>query len=420
MSRLKINLIRFKIYVFFVQITQFQFIHLMQKVYIVSAVRTPLGSFGGSLVGVPATELGATAIKGAISKAGIDPNLVEEVFMGNAVQANNGQAPARQAALLGGLSNRTACTTVNKVCSSGMKSLMFAAQSIELGQNDAVMAGGMESMSMIPFYMGKARYGYGYGNSELVDGLVRDGLQDVYYNKAMGCFADATAQKYDITRAEQDAFAIQSYNRSAAAWENGAFANEIVPVEVKDKKGNIKLFAQDEEYKNVNFEKIPTLRPVFTKEGTVTAANASTINDGAAAMLVSSAEFARKHSLKPLARVIAYADGAHEPEWFTTAPVIAAQKALDRAGLTMKDMDFFEVNEAFSVVTIAFAKHFGISLDKVNVNGGAVSLGHPLGCSGARIVVTLAHVLKHRGGKYGMAAICNGGGGASAVIIERL
>jgi acetyl-CoA C-acetyltransferase len=392
----------------------------MQKVYIVAAVRTPQGSFGGSLASVPATQLGATAIKGAIEKSKIDPNLVEEVLMGNVVQANNGQAPARQAALYSGLSNKTACTTINKVCSSGMKSLMFAAQSIELGQNDAVIAGGMESMSQAPFYLGKARYGYGYGNNELVDSLVRDGLQDVYQQKAMGCFADATAQKYEVTREAQDAFAAQSYKRSAAAWENGAFANEIVPVEVKDKKGKSTFIAEDEEYKSVNFDKIPTLRPVFTKEGTVTAANASTINDGAAAMLVTSAEFARKNGLKPLARVIAYADGAHEPEWFTTAPVIAAEKALKRANLTIADIDFFEVNEAFSVVPIVFAKHFGIDAEKMNINGGAVSLGHPLGCSGARILVTLIHILKNKGAKYGMAAICNGGGGASAVILERL
>lgn len=390
----------------------------MQKVYIVSAVRTPIGSFGGALSSIPATELGAIAIKGAIEKAGISPSEVEEVLFGNVVQANNGQAPARQAALGAGLNNSTICTTINKVCASGMKALMMASQSIELSQNDVVIAGGMESMSQIPFYIPKARYGYGYGNSELVDGLVRDGLQDVYNKSAMGCFADATATKHEISREEQDNFAIQSYKRSAQAWESGKFADEVIPVEITDKKGNVKVVSQDEEFKNVNFEKIPTLKPVFTKEGTVTAANASTINDGAAAMLVTSAEFAQKNNLKPLARVVAYADGEREPEWFTTAPIIAAEKALKRAGLTINDIDFFEVNEAFAVVPMAFAKHFGIGYEKLNVNGGAVSLGHPLGCSGARIVTTLLNVLQQNNGKYGMAAICNGGGGASAVIVE--
>lgn len=392
----------------------------MQKVYIVSAVRTPIGSFGGALSSIPATELGAIAIKGAIEKAGISPSEVEEVLFGNVVQANNGQAPARQAALGAGLNNSTICTTINKVCASGMKALMMASQSIELSQNDVVIAGGMESMSQIPFYIPKARYGYGYGNSELVDGLVRDGLQDVYNKSAMGCFADATATKHEISREEQDNFAIQSYKRSAQAWESGKFADEVIPVEITDKKGNVKVVSQDEEFKNVNFEKIPTLKPVFTKEGTVTAANASTINDGAAAMLVTSAEFAQKNNLKPLARVVAYADGEREPEWFTTAPIIAAEKALNRAGLTINEIDFFEVNEAFAVVPMAFAKHFGIGYEKLNVNGGAVSLGHPLGCSGARIVTTLLNVLQQNNGKYGMAAICNGGGGASAVIVERM
>lgn len=392
----------------------------MQKVYIVSAVRTPIGSFGGTLSSIPATELGAIAIKGAIEKAGISPSEVEEVLFGNVVQANNGQAPARQAALGAGLNNSTICTTINKVCASGMKALMMASQSIELSQNDVVIAGGMESMSQIPFYIPKARYGYGYGNSELVDGLVRDGLQDVYQKSAMGCFADATATKHEISREEQDNFAIQSYKRSAQAWESGKFADEVVNVEITDKKGNVKVVSQDEEFKNVNFEKIPTLKPVFTKEGTVTAANASTINDGAAAMLVTSAEFAQKNNLKPLARVVAYADGEREPEWFTTAPIIAAEKALKRAGLSINDIDFFEVNEAFAVVPMAFAKHFGIGYEKLNVNGGAVSLGHPLGCSGARIVTTLLNVLQQNNGKYGMAAICNGGGGASAIIVERV
>jgi len=340
--------------------------------------------------------------------------------MGHVVQANAGQAPARQVALHSGLKNSTPSTTINKVCASGMKSVMFGAQSIQLGQNQVVVAGGMENMSSIPFYLPKARYGYGYGNGEIVDGLVRDGLANVYDNQAMGCFADATATKFDISREEQDAFAIQSYKRTAAAWEAGAFTDEVVGVEVKDRKGNISTIGHDEEYKNVIFDKIPSLRPVFTKEGTVTAANASTINDGAAALILVSEDFLKANQLKPLAKIVSYADGAHEPEWFTTAPAIAAEKALQRAGLTIGDIDYFEVNEAFAVVTLAFIKHFGISQDKVNVNGGAVSLGHPLGCSGARIITTLTHVLQQKTGKYGMAAICNGGGGASAIIIERL
>jgi acetyl-CoA C-acetyltransferase len=392
----------------------------MQNVYIVSAVRTPIGSFGGSLANVPATTLGASAVKGAIEKSGLSADAVEEIFMGHVVQANAGQAPARQVALHSGLKNSTPSTTINKVCASGMKSVMFGAQSIQLGQNQVVVAGGMENMSSIPFYLPKARYGYGYGNGEIVDGLVRDGLANVYDNQAMGCFADATATKFNISREEQDAFAIQSYKRTAAAWEAGAFADEVVGVEVKDRKGNISTIGHDEEYKNVIFDKIPSLRPVFTKEGTVTAANASTINDGAAALILVSEDFLKANQLKPLAKIVSYADGAHEPEWFTTAPAIAAEKALQRAGLTIGDIDYFEVNEAFAVVTLAFIKHFGLSQDKVNVNGGAVSLGHPLGCSGARIITTLTHVLQKKTGKYGMAAICNGGGGASAIIIERL
>ena len=392
----------------------------MQNVYIVSAVRTPIGSFGGSLANVPATTLGASAVKGAIEKSGLSADAVEEIFMGHVVQANAGQAPARQVALHSGLKNSTPSTTINKVCASGMKSVMFGAQSIQLGQNQVVVAGGMENMSSIPFYLPKARYGYGYGNGEIVDGLVRDGLANVYDNQAMGCFADATATKFNISREEQDAFAIQSYKRTAAAWEAGAFTDEVVGVEVKDRKGNISTIGHDEEYKNVIFDKIPSLRPVFTKEGTVAAANASTINDGAAALILVSEDFLKANQLKPLAKIVSYADGAHEPEWFTTAPAIAAEKALQRAGLTIGDIDYFEVNEAFAVVTLAFIKHFGLSQDKVNVNGGAVSLGHPLGCSGARIITTLTHVLQQKTGKYGMAAICNGGGGASAIIIERL
>lgn len=392
----------------------------MQNVYIVSAVRTPLGSFGGSLAGIPATQLGATAVKAAVEKSGLPSDMVEEIFFGQVVQANAGQAPARQVALNAGLKISTPATTVNKVCASGMKSVMFGAQSIQLGQNKAVVAGGMENMSSIPHYLTKARYGYGYGNGELIDGLIRDGLANVYDNQAMGCFADATASKFEISRAEQDAYAIQSYQRTAAAWEAGRFANEVVGVEVKDRKGNVNVIAHDEEYKNVMFEKIPTLRPVFTKEGTVTAANASTINDGAAALVLVDEETVAKYNLKPIARIVSYADGAHEPEWFTTAPTIAAEKALQRAGLTIADIDYFEVNEAFAVVTLAFIKHFGLSQDKVNVNGGAVSMGHPLGCSGARIITTLTNVLAQNNSKYGMAAICNGGGGASAMIIERM
>lgn len=392
----------------------------MQQSFIISAVRTPIGSFGGSLSSISAPNLGATAIKAAIEKAGIEPNLVEEVLYGNVCQANIGQAPARQATLGAGLSNKTNVTTINKVCASGMKSIMFGSQSIELGQNDIVVAGGMESMSNIPFYLSKARYGYGYGNGELIDGLAKDGLVNVYDNKAMGCFADATASKFKISREEQDAFAIQSYKRSAEAWANGFFANEVIPVEVTDRKGNVKVVSEDEEFKNVNFEKIPNLRPAFSKEGSVTAANSSTINDGAAALVLASSKMVERNNLKPIAKIISYADGEHEPEWFTTAPIIAAEKALKRAGLTMEDIDFFEVNEAFAVVPIAFVKHFGISHEKLNIFGGAVSLGHPLGCSGARIVTTLINVLHNKNAKYGMAAICNGGGGASAIIIEKI
>ncbi|MFN3851983.1 MAG: thiolase family protein [Spirosomataceae bacterium] len=392
----------------------------MHKTYIVSALRTPIGSFGGGLSSVSAPQLGAIAIKNVINQAQLDPNLVEELLFGNVCQANLGQAPARQAALLGGLNNKTICTTINKVCASGMKSIAFGSQSIELGQNHIVMAGGMENMSQIPFYLAKARYGYGYGNSELIDGLAKDGLSDAYQNVAMGCFADATAKKYDLTREQQDEFAINSYKRSAEAWANGKFSSEVVSVEITDKKGNVKVISEDEEYKNVNFDKIPTLRPVFTKDGTVTAANASTINDGAAAVLLASEEAVVKNNLKPIAKIISYADAEHEPEWFTTAPVHAAQKALQRAGLSINDIDFFEVNEAFSAVALAFAKLLEIEHAKLNVHGGAVSLGHPLGCSGARIVTTLINVLKHNNGKYGLAAICNGGGGASAMIIEKL
>ncbi len=392
----------------------------MQKVYIVSASRTPIGSFGGVLSGISAPELGATAVKSAITKSGLSAADVEEIFFGQVVQANTGQAPARQVALGSGLNLSTPATTVNKVCASGMKAVMFGSMSIELGLNNVVVAGGMENMSQIPYYVAKGRYGYRYGHGQLVDGLVRDGLENVYDSQAMGCFADATAVKYEISREEQDRFAIQSYKRAAAAWEANKFKDEIAGVEIKDRKGNISVVDHDEEYKNVIFDKIPGLRPVFTKEGTVTAANASTINDGAAALILASEDMVKKHQLKPLARIVAYADGAHEPEWFTTAPSIAAEKALKRAGLSIGDIDFFEVNEAFAVVTLAFNKYFGVSEDKVNIYGGGVSLGHPLGCSGARIITTLTTVLAQNKGKYGLAALCNGGGGASAIIIENL
>jgi acetyl-CoA C-acetyltransferase len=393
----------------------------MQSVYIVSAVRTPLGSFGGSLAGLSATQLGAAAIRGAISKANLDSKLVQAVYMGNVVSANLGQAPARQAAIFGGLSKNATCTTVNKVCASGMKAMMMAAQDILLGDADVVVAGGMENMSQIPFYLDKARFGgYGYGNGTLIDGLAKDGLTDVYGGMAMGVCADATANKYGFTREEQDAFAIASYQRSAAAWEAGYFNDEVVPVQVPTKKGEPIIVSQDEEYKNVKFDKIPTLRAVFTKDGTVTAANASTINDGAAATILMSERKVKELGITPLARIVSFADAEHEPEWFTTAPTVAAPKALKKAGLSINDIDYFEVNEAFSVVVMAFMKEMGISHDQTNVFGGAVSLGHPLGCSGTRIVVTLQNVLTQKGGKYGLAAICNGGGGASAMVIEKV
>jgi acetyl-CoA C-acetyltransferase len=392
----------------------------MKNVYIVAAVRTPLGSFGGQFAGVSATKLGAAAIKGALEKGGVSPDQVDEVFMGNVLSANLGQAPARQAALFAGIPNTVPCTTVNKVCSSGAKAIMFAAQAMMLGDKDVVVAGGMENMSQTPYYMPKARYGQKYGHGQLVDGLVMDGLTDVYNQSLMGVCADATAEKYGITREEQDAFAIQSYQRTAAATEAGKFEAEIVPVEVPQRKGDPLVITTDEEYKRVKFEKIPELRAAFSKTGTVTAANASTINDGASALILMSEEKMKALGLKPLAKVISYADAAHEPEWFTTAPPVAAQKALDKAGLQVDNIDVFEVNEAFSVVTMAFNKAMNISEEKVNINGGAVSLGHPLGASGARIVTTLVHALHQTHGQYGLAAICNGGGGASSIILERV
>ena len=392
---------------------------MSKEVYIVSAVRTPIGSFGGVFADLSATKLGAAAIKGAIEKAGIDPNEVEEVIMGNVVSANLGQAPARQAARYAGLPDSVNCTTVNKVCASGMKATAYGAQSIMLGYADVVVTGGMENMSQIPFYVPKARFGYKYGDGALVDGLSRDGLMDVYDQQAMGIYADKTAEKYGITREAQDAFAINSYQKSAASTEKGLFGNEIIPVEVATRKGNV-LISEDEEYKNVSFDKIPTLRPAFSKDGTVTAANASTINDGAAALVLASAEAVKRLNLKPIARIVSFGDGEQAPAWFTTAPTIAAPVALKRAGIEMKDISFFEINEAFSVVPMAFAQVLDIDPNLMNRFGGAVSLGHPLGCSGARILTTLNNVLHTENGKYGLAAICNGGGGASAMIIEKL
>jgi acetyl-CoA C-acetyltransferase len=391
----------------------------MKKVVIVSAVRTPIGSFMGALSSVPATQLGAIAIKGALNKINLDPALVNEVFMGNVVQAGVGQAPARQASILAGLSNDVACTTINKVCASGMKSVMMGAQAIMCGDAEIVVAGGMENMSMIPHYV-HMRNGVKFGPTSLVDGMQKDGLVDAYDNQAMGVFADLCASEYKISREEQDNFAIQSYTRSAAAWDAGKFDNEIVPVSIPQRKGDPIVVSKDEEYSNVKLDKIPTLNPVFTKDGTVTAANASTINDGAAALVLMSEEKAQSLGLKPLAYIKGYADAAQEPKWFTTAPAKALPKALAKAGISQNEVDFFEFNEAFSVVGLANAKILGLDNNKVNVNGGAVSLGHPLGCSGARIIVTLMSVLEQNNAKIGAAAICNGGGGASAIVIERI
>ncbi|HYG15451.1 MAG TPA: acetyl-CoA C-acyltransferase [Bacteroidia bacterium] len=393
---------------------------MMKEVYIVSAVRTPIGSFGGALSTVSATRLGATAIKSAVEKAGINPTMVEEVFMGCVLQANLGQAPARQAAIFAGLPNTVHCTTVNKVCASGMKSVMLAAQSIMLGDNSIVVAGGMENMSLTPYYLDNGRYGYKYGHGQTIDGIVKDGLTDVYHNNLMGNSAELAASKYNITREAQDNYAIESYKRSAAAWEAGKFKDEIVPVEVVGRKGDVTVVSEDEEYKNVKFDKIPGLKAVFQKDGTVTAANASTINDGAAALVLMSAEKANELGIKPLAVIRSYADAAQEPEWFTTAPAKALPKAFAKAGITKDDVDYFELNEAFSVVALANNQILGLDANKVNINGGAVSLGHPLGCSGARILVTLIHVLNNNNGRYGAAGICNGGGGASAMVLERI
>ena len=391
----------------------------MKEVVIVAAVRTPMGSFGGSLSSIPAPQLGAAAIKGALEKINLNPALVEEVFMGQVLQANVGQAPARQAALLAGLPDSVPCTTVNKVCSSGMKAIMLAASAIRAGEISVAIAGGMENMSMVPHYLGTGRNGQKLGDMKLVDGLMKDGLLDAYDSNHMGTCADMCATEHQFSREEQDAFAIESYRRSAEAWKNGKFADEVVPVPVPQRKGDPILFTEDEEYKNVILDKIPTLRPVFSKDGSVTAANASTLNDGAAALVLMSREKADELGLQPLATIKGYADAAQEPKWFTTAPAKALPKALDKAGININDVDYFELNEAFSVVGLANIKLLGISGDRTNVNGGAVSLGHPLGCSGARIIVTLIHVLQQNGGKIGAAGICNGGGGASAMVIAR-
>ncbi|OMP30817.1 acetyl-CoA C-acyltransferase [Mangrovimonas sp. DI 80] len=391
---------------------------MSKDVVIVSAARTPIGSFLGSLSTIPAPKLGAVAIKGALDKINLKPELVQEVLMGHVVQAGAGQAPARQAAIYAGIPDTVPCTTVNKVCASGMKAVMQAAQSIALGDADIVVAGGMENMSLIPHYM-YARMGTKFGPASLIDGMQKDGLVDAYDQNAMGVCADACATEYNFSREDQDAFAIQSYERSAAAWEAGKFDNEVVPVEVPQRRGDALVVNKDEEFTNVKIDKIPSLRPAFTKEGTVTAANASTINDGAGAVVLMSREKAEELGLTPLATIKSYADAAHEPKWFTTAPAKALPKALDKAGIAIEDVDFFEFNEAFSVVGLANMKLLGLNDDKVNVNGGAVSLGHPLGCSGVRIIITLINVLEQNNAKIGAAAICNGGGGASAIVIER-
>ncbi len=390
------------------------------EVYIISAVRTPIGSFNGQLSTVSAPYLGAAAIRGAIQKAGISNDQIREVYMGNVLQANVGQAPARQAAKFAGLPDEVMCTTINKVCASGMKSVMLATQSILLGDSDSIVAGGMENMSQTPYYLDNARNGYRLGNGNVIDGLVKDGLTDVYHNYHMGNAAELCAKTYEISREEQDAFAIESYKRSQSAWANGKFNDEIVPVSVPQRKGDPIEINKDEEFTQVKFEKIPELRPVFQKDGTVTAANASTLNDGAAALVLMSKEKADSLGLKPIAKIVGYADAEQAPEWFTTSPSVAIPRAIEKAGLNADQIDFYEINEAFSVVSLANNKILKLDPSKVNVNGGAVSLGHPLGASGARIITTLIQVLKQNKGKYGVAAICNGGGGASAVVIENV
>ncbi len=392
----------------------------MQDVVIVSAVRTPIGSFGGALAGFSATQLGSIAIKGALEKAGVAASEVEEVLMGNVISANLGQAPARQASLGAGIGQNVPCTTINKVCSSGMKAVMFGAQSIMTGQNEVVVAGGMESMTNVPYYIPKARYGYKYGHGQLIDGLMHDGLWEIYNGFPMGNCADNTAKEMKISREEQDTYAINSYKKVAAASEAGYFKNEIIGVEIPQRKGDPVVMTEDEEFKNVNFDKIPSLRPVFDKEGTVTAANASTINDGASALVIMSAAKAKALGLTPIARIRGFADAAQDPLWFTTAPSLAIPKAMKMAGVSANDVDFYEINEAFSAVAIANNRELGLDPSTVNVFGGAVALGHPLGCSGARIITTLNSVLQQKGGTIGVAGICNGGGGASAIVIEKL
>lgn len=392
----------------------------MKEVYIVSAVRTPIGSFGGVLSGVAATQLGATAIKAAVERAGIKPEEVNEVYMGNVLQANVGQAPVTQASIFAGLPNTVPGTTVNKVCASGMKAIMLGAQSIMLGDNDVVVAGGMENMSAVPYYLDKARNGYRLGHAQMIDGLVKDGLWDVYKDYHMGSAAELCATECKISREEQDTYAIESYKRSQEAWAKGLFKSEIVPVTIPVKGKDPVVVSEDEEYKKVDFNKIPSLRPVFDKNGTVTAANASTLNDGAAAVVLMSKEKAEALGIKPLAKIRSFADAQQAPEWFTTAPAKALPRAIEKAGLKMSDVEYFEINEAFSVVALANNKEMNLDSSKVNVLGGAVSIGHPLGCSGARIIVTLINVLQQKNAKIGAAGICNGGGGSSAIVIERI
>lgn len=392
----------------------------MNRVYIVAAVRTPMGSFNGMLSGISAPKLGSVAIKGALSKSGLNPSDVDEVYFGNVLQAGVGQAPARQAAILAGLPESTPCTTVNKVCASGMKSISLGASSIMLGHNDIVVTGGMENMSQVPHYLPNSRTGYKYGDFKAIDGLAYDGLRDVYNEYMMGTAADLTAKKFDISREEQDNFAINSYKQTAKSWTSGKFNDEVIPVPIPQRKGDPIMMTEDEEYKNVNFDKIPNLRPVFEKDGSVTAANASTINDGAACIILVSEKKLKELGLEPMAEVLSFADAAHQPELFTTAPSVALPIALERAGCSINDVDAFELNEAFSVVGLVNNKLLNLDASKVNINGGAVSMGHPLGASGARIVVTLLHVLKQNSGSLGAAAICNGGGGASAMVIKNV
>tara|TARA_B100001093_G_C26843899_1_gene1021848 strand:- start:7 stop:1185 length:1179 start_codon:yes stop_codon:yes gene_type:complete len=392
----------------------------MKEIVIVSAVRTPMGSFGGTLSSIPATELGAFAIKGALKKINLDPSLVEEVIMGNVLQANIGQAPARQAALSANIPIDVPCSTINKVCSSGMKAVMFAVQSIKSGDNDIVIAGGMENMSAVPYYMDKARSGYRLGNGLVIDGLVKDGLTDVYNKVHMGVCAEKCAEEMNFSREQQDKFAQESYEKSSIAWSSGNFFNEVIPVEVPQRRGDAKIISQDEEYKNINKEKFLKLRTVFKKDGTITAGNASTINDGASALVLMSMDKAMELGIEPLAKICSYADAAQDPEWFTTAPSKALLSAISNAGITIEDVDFWELNEAFSVVGLANIQKLKLKPKQVNVNGGAVSLGHPLGSSGSRILVTLINVLKQNGGIYGAAGICNGGGGASAMVIKNI